>query len=209
MILTHGANSIGGCGVKIWELDIVNLSLTNHTDANGLKFSFTGITKQNDDTELKGSGNFNFTISYFDNLGKIKKMECIFTAEKPASSQYNYVGCARATFRSSGSINKYGTWCGCNNSSGKRWTYYQGNQKENYTSSGIYWNCHDGIDATFPQKNTVEFSDSEVKLFFEDTLICSKENDYNTYNWYNFTMNSGGQSTNKSIILHSLKVWYE
>ncbi len=194
--------------IRTWSLDIPNLILENRTDEDGIVYTFNHISKIDDNAKLKGEGNYSLGVG-FGALGIIKEVYMTIDSQnKPSYGQYTYSGPCLAQFRSAGHITKYGTWLGCN-TNGNRWTHIVGQYKQNYNSDGVYWECYDNIDITFPLVQRLSFDDDGlVRLYYNDVLIAYKTNDYDIYPYWHASMNSGGQTSSQPTILSDLTVKY-
>lgn len=207
----RGVYNDGADKLKVWELDIENLVLSNHTDEYGMLHQFSGpVTKIDNATKLKfGTSAFSYKIDQLSKIGTVKKIEIIVS--QITATNYAFIGACLAQIRKSYDINKFGQWNAYRYPNGEQWNFIKGSYFGYTNSNPYYFIGYQGLDITFPLNITLELDD-KVKQYFNGELVAEKINDYDTLpeneNWYGFGLNSAGYS-GSTIILDSLKVWYE
>lgn len=201
-----------GGGLKLWELDIPNLQLSNHTMQNGMKCSFnnTSSFSKVDGKLVCGTSNFDFEILNLNVLGNIKKIEIII--DEITIGRYCYVGACKSYVRKSYDISNFGTWNAYRYPSGERWNFLKGYYFGDTLYGNWYFIGYQGINLILPLKIEVVFEEGKVKQYFNGELVAEKNDDYASLpaneNWYNFNVNSGGSYGTKCVI-SCLKVFYE
>lgn len=197
----RGVYNDGANKLKVWELDIDNLVLSNHTDDDGIeyRFQYSLGNYHIENGKLVANTIFDFTIIDFNVLGRVKKIEAIIDE---LLIGYNvFCGANGAQVTKVYNWTDYGVWLydyGVGN-----WTVYQGIYKRSITN----WVGYDHINLSIPIKYVLEYGDNILEFYLNDVKMASSQ--HSTPDTH-FNFNCGGVSNNgNKIVLSSLKVYYE
>lgn len=205
----RGVYNDGFDKLKVWELDIPNLILSNHTlDGMPVTFSNNNVQKLDDNKKLRIWNGNRFRIGYLnlqDNSRLIKEAGVVI---EHTAGNYSYVGPCKCYHRVSYDMTPNAAWFGKPYTSNKEWDWKVGDYfpGTNFPSDPLpigYYGRQNIPGISLPITLIVKMEDT-IKVFYNDILIAERENDvlqclenYSNKDWFIFDMSSGDITISK------------